>query len=544
MGYLGTVMQAARVGLGAYREAMFNADPQGSRAGLAKFKEWNRWDSRSTRYDLNWAQYQNNAYRDFHRFAVGWKTSQGLYKNIRHLYNPSYRLGEFWAGHLMAGLLDGDAGDGESVPSALPILTENQSIRPALGNLWRDSNWAVKKETFTRWGSVLGDVALKVTDDLLRGQVRLEVVHPGDLKHVEYDPLGNVKAYLLERWEFDPRQGSVAVMDPSVNVADHQLSVLYQEKAFRDGDDVVYQTFLNGKLYAWDGIQAEWHEPYGFIPLVIVHHESIGMDWGMNAWHAGQGSSFTEVDDMASGLSDQIRKAIRAPMLISGVKGAKELIAAGRNRSREAPLESAGDPEPGRTEQNYLYGPIDAKAQHLTFDLKVSEVCEHIRDLLTGIEKNFPELLADTGNFGGTVTAEAIRWSRQQSSSKVQARRIAYDSGLVRAQKMALAIGGFRGYRDFESFDLDSYAAGKLDHSIGQRPVFEVDPKDAIEEDQAFWTAAGLATKAGIPLALYLERNGWSKEDIKALADAKAAEPLPPPVVVASPSQTPPQVKP
>ncbi len=537
MGLLGNIMNATAAGVSAFRESMLSADPQGGQIGRNRFDTWNRWESRQVRYAINWALYENTAYRDLvHGFSARWKTTFGLYKHTRHLYNPAYRLGEFWSGHLMGGLLDRMAGDGESAPSALPILTDNEAIRPALARLWTNSNWQTNKETYTRWGSVLGDVALKVVDDTTRGQVRLELVHPGHLKWVEFDPLGNVRAYILERWEHDPRLADIRDVNPSVDPETRQNPVRYQEKAFRDGDDVVYQTFLNGKLFAWNGAEAEWREPYGFVPLVVAHHESIGMDWGQNAWQAGSGQRFTEVDDLASGLSDQIRKAIRAPMLLAGVKGTKEIASPGRDRATQAPEVTAANPEPGRTEQQYLYAnDPTARAQHLTFDLDIPGVCGHIRDLITDIEKNFPELLADTGNLGGTVTAEAIRNARQQASSKVQTRRISYDDPLVRAQMMALAIGGFRGYRDFEAFDLDSFAAGKLDHQIGQRPVFEVDPMDSIEEDQAFWTAANAAVTAGVPLAVYLERNGWSEEELAGLAKAKAAEPKP--EVVVDPAQ-------
>lgn len=537
MGIVGTVMQATRAGIAAFRESMMSADPQGGRLGSAQgLDDWNRWEARRTRYALHWAMYENTAYRDaVHALAVRWKTSRGLYKHVRSLYNPAYRLGEFWAGHLMGGLLDREAGDGESAPSALPILTENAAIRPAIARLWADSNWQVEKETYTRFGAVLGDVALKVVDDTARGQMRMEVVHPGQLKWVDLDPMGNVKAYQIERWQADPRRPAPRDVAPDSDPSAARGAVRYQEQAFRDGDLVVYRTFLDGRPFAWNGAEAEWSEPYGFVPLVLVRHESIGMDWGFNAWQAGSGDNFTEVDDQASGLSDQIRKAIRAPMLLAGVKGPKELATNGADRSRQSPEVTAANPEPARTETPFLYATDPtAKAQHLTFDLKIDEVCGHIKDLLAGIEKNFPELLADTGNLGGTVTAEAIRNARLQASSKVQGRRVPYDDGLVRAQMMALAIGGFRGYRDFEGLDLDSYAAGKLDHQIGHRAVFEVDPLSSIEEDDAFWTAAGKAVDAGVPLVVYLERNGWSEEELANLtkvrdAEAKAAAALAPP---------------
>lgn len=174
-----------------------------------------------------------------------------------------------------------------------------------------------------------------------------------------------------------------------------------------------------------------------------------------------------------------------------------------------------------------LYLPLGSTFTHLTFPLDIVGVCSHIAALNADIEKQFPELLCDTANLGGTVTAEAVRQNRQMASGKVQNRRVPYDDGLVRVQTMALAIGGWRGYPGYLGFNLNSFADGTLDHQIGQRPVFEVDPRDSIEEDQAFWTAAGAAVNAGVPITLYLERNGWSEEEIRALKDAKAAEPKP-----------------
>ena len=337
---------------------------------------------------------------------------------------------------------------------------------------------------------------------------------------------------------YDPRERNIANLSPMVDPHTRMRPVIYQEKAFRDRDYVVYQTFLDGVPFAYGDSPAEWREPYGFIPLVVASHKTIGMDWGMNAFHAGL-SRFREVDDMASGLSDQIRKKIRAPMLLAGVKPpGGPLKSAQTDRSRQTADTNADNPEPARTEQDYLYSnDPSARAQHLSADLDIPGVCEHIAQMLGDIEKNYPELIADTGNMGGTVTAEAIRNARQQASSKVQAIRPNYDEPTVRLHQMAARdrrMGGYDGYR---GFDLDSFAAGKLDHEIGPRAVFEVDPLDAINEDDAFWTACGKAVDAGVPLATYLERNGWSEADVKAMADARAKEPAPAPMPGATPLQ-------
>lgn len=528
MGFIGNMISAAGAAYTAFHERMLNADPAQDKGGHAfSNAEWNRHAARATRYDLYWGLYQNNAYRDLvHHYAARYKTSFGASKSIRHLYNPAYRLGEFWAGHLMGGLLDPMAGNGESELSALPILTENESLRPAIAKLWKDSSWQVKKEILSRWGAVMGDVGIKIIDDTKKGEVRKELVHPSHLRWVDFDDQGCVKAYIIRKRVNDPRVNDIANIAPGIDPLSLARPVFYEERAFRDGETVVYQTFLNEMPFAWNGENYEWEEPYGFIPLVVVPHESIGMEYGQNCFHAGL-SRFMEVDDQASCLGDGNRKDLKAPHYISGAAGPKDLKQGGADRATRTARDDIANPEPSRTEMGFLYGPPLSTAMSLCVPRKIGEIVEHIRALNEDIEKNYPELLADTGNLGGTVTAEAIRNARQQASSKVQTRRVGYFHGEICSTQMAVAIGGFRKYKGYGGFGLESYKAGKLDFQIGHTPVFEVDPLDAINEDAAFWAACGAAVTAGVPLSLYLERNGWSKEDLAALAKAKAAEPKP-----------------
>ncbi|NTU63917.1 MAG: hypothetical protein HGB05_11090 [Chloroflexi bacterium] len=93
-------------------------------------------------------------------------------------------------------------------------------------------------------------------------------------------------------------------------------------------------------------------------------------------------------------------------------------------------------------------------------------------------------------------------------------RRAGYDDALVRAQMMAVSIGGMRNYEAFAGFGLESYERGELDHQIGERPVFAVDTLDQLEEEKLLWDTAVQATKAGLPLGSFLRRNGWSDEQI------------------------------
>jgi len=479
----------------AFREPDLVSEP----AGGGSFEDF---ESRRLRYAVFWAFFENTAYRNVHSWAVTYRAQHGLYRYTRNIYNPSYRLGTFWQTHLMGGHLDPAAGDGTGAPSALPILTGNEALRPAIAQLWLDSNWSISKEIFTLEGTVFGDVALEVVDDPDRKKVYLRVVKPSTLASVDLDPFGNVKGYTIEENRPDEKGNAAA----------------YRETAERDGDAVVYRTYRNGRAYGWDGRPAEWREEYGFVPLVVVQHYNVGLPWGWSELHAGR-AKFNEVDDLASKLSDQIRKVVDAPWLMSGVDAPSTTK---RTTSRDSKTyqetDAAADrPQPGREEIPMVYGPAGAQATPLVAPLDIAGTYAYIQGILEDLERDYPELQADIATASGDASGRALRVARQRAESKVRMRREAYDSALVRAQQMAVAIGGYRGYDGYSRFGLDSYAAGALDHAIGKRAVFAQDPLDDTEIETAFWTTANEAIKAGIPLRLYLKGKGWTDEQIAAL---------------------------
>lgn len=495
-------MNATRTAVAAFRETMLDSDPVGTGDRL----DWDRWnshDARATRYRLNLALYQNNAYSEvLHRSAQAYKVAYGLDRFVRHVYNPAYRLGEFWTSKLMGGRLDPAAGDGDEEPSALPILTAFDDLRPSIARVWRDSTWQVHKAIYCRWGSVLGDVALRVVDDPIKGRVRLEVVHPSHLVWVDYDAWGNVKGYDLEKYAADPR--------PSSTGEPRKEPVLYRERVRRDGEKVAFETQLNDEPYPWNGVESKWDEPYGFVPLVVAHHQPIGgTQWAENCFHAGL-SRFREVDDLGSKLTDAIRKAAEAPMLLTGVEAGELTM-----------------PEGNRTTRKYLRGPLNADAKPLFADPRTADAYVHLEGLLGDIEKNFPELTADVGSMSGTITAEAIAMARDRASDKVQAARPNYEEPMVRAIQMALSIGGSRGYEGYDGIAIQTYKDGGLEFSVGPRPAFGTDPQDDLAEKTAFWDLIGKQVALGVPLLRALKNHGWKKKDLDELAADMAAAPAP-----------------
>ena len=195
--------------------------------------------------------------------------------------------------------------------------------------------------------------------------------------------------------------------------------------------------------------------------------------------------------------------------LFSGVKK-PDSVAAMTGRSN-----TADRPESGREETPALYATDpQAKAMPLVAPLDIASALQHISNINTELEREFPELQMDIWNSGGDTSGRALRLARQRVTQKVFERRPSYDDALTRAMQMAISIAGYRGYEGYKGFGLDSYKRGDLEFHIGNRPVFEVDKFEKLEESKLFWETANTAIKTGIPLTVYLKREGWDDKEI------------------------------
>ena len=492
-----------------FKEALLSTD-------LEDDIDFSSWQARRLRYAIFWAFYEGTIYSDLHKFANKYKTDFGLYRYIRSIYNPAQRLGDFYETHLMGGQLDPLAGDGQNMPSPLPIMVppgnkdNDERLREAIAQIWLWSNWGKNKDIVSLWGSILGDVVLTIVDDTELGQVYIDILHPGVLKQVEFDRKGNIKSYVIEEDRPDPD-------------SDKQ-SAKYTEIASRDGDNVVYQTFRNGTPFDWNPefeFGAEWSVKYGFIPMVIINHKNVGIDWGWAEMHASR-SLFHEVDDLASKLHDHIRKSVDPIWFFAGVS--KQKAQTSLDKPKTEPTRDR--PKPGREEIPAIYANNpQATAIPLTGDIDIEHVVAELKQTITELERKFPELQVDIARAIQTNSGRALRIARQDSEVKVVQRRANYDDGIVKIHQMAISIGVFREYEAFKGFKPDSFENGDLMHFIGKRSVFAKDPLDDLEIEKEMFENAGLALNVGIPLEFYLGRQGWSEEDLERLAKAKAEQP-------------------
>lgn len=493
-------MRSIRIALTAFREEYMRGD------WLDTDDNWSDPDARRLRYAILWANYDNTAYRNsVHNWANLYKGSYGMYAYTRRLLGVPYRLGEFWKAHTWAGRLDVE-GDEAGNAGALPIDTANDDLRAPIAQIWQWSNWHVKMTLVPLWGSVMGDAFIRVRDDTRREKVYLEAVHPGTVYDLEKDPFGNIKAYTIIEERPDPENES--------------LDVEYRETATRENGRVVFRTFRDGSPYDWreyeDGetaVGAEWSVEYDFIPMVHVMHTDIGLGWG--AGEVGQALvKIREIDDGLSMRSDQLRKTVNVKWLFAGMRRPSDGTLS-FNRSADTDEK----PEIGREEEHALYAPDpSARAQALVANLDIQGGVAHTKQLLDMLEDDYPELKYERLRRGGVLSGEALRIARQPTVTKVQQIRPQYDGALVRAQQMAVAIGGLRGY--FSGFGLESYNQGNLNHTIDERDVFKPDEAERYEKEMLFWQAAEQAGKAGVDLDVYLELMGWPQEKIERVLES------------------------
>lgn len=439
---------------------------------------------RRARYELMWALFGNTAYDTAQSWSATYKNAYDLYSNIRALYNPSARIATFYEMYLLGGSLSTDEGQG-----ALPLEGASDSLREAIGRLWRDSNWSANKDVLSLWGAVLGDAAVEVVPDYRTGKMHLRLMHPAHIESADVDDYGHVKGFTETRLRDDPNGG--------------ERQVTYMRRVSRDGDTIVTETYRDGAPFAWpenvspEGeAMAAWEEPFGFVPLVLIQHRNVGGDWG---WSELQPAlpKFREVDEQASLISDAVRKQ-QNPALFAPGASAKEPITLVHDRNT-TPI---------------LYHPRpEQRLEPLDISLNLADALAHLGGLLARLEGDYPELEFEKVRLSGQVSGVALEIAQGPAATKIRQRRVGYDAALVRAHQMAIAIGGELGWSGYDGFSLASYDAGDLDHEIGDRPIFETSRALTLEAEKSFWGALRDASFVG-GVDEALARAGYTAEQI------------------------------
>lgn len=434
-----------------------------------EFSGWDVYAARAFRYSLNAAYYNNTVYSELNAFVQTMKVKRNLYKFIRGVRNPVARLVDLYVAKVYGGALDFEQGIRGAVP-----LQADDALRQAIIQLWKQSDFATQKTAYVRHGAMLGDVAIKLADE--DGYVCMEFLHPGKVAQIEKDARGEITAAVLE-------------YDVEEDTHGPYKTYRYREEITQEK----FATYKDGRLCDFAGTGTpEWDNPYGFVPLAIAQHQTTGLDFGQSAFHTSL-RKIDELNDAASLLNDQIRKAVNVVWLFSGVQ--KKDVDTTPQTKDSIPI---------------LYGGENARAQALLADLNIDSALRNIESMEAELERDMPELSLHQVRGTSGISGLALELMYSDAISRITGSMANYDAALCKAQAMGVAMSAYHRYNGFTAFRLDDYRAGNLAHSINARTIFE----DTVSKSQRVQALSAVAEQPPTIAKLTLKELGYDDETI------------------------------
>lgn len=438
---------------------------------------WDNYEQRLKRYALFENYYNNQVYFNPRQLALIQAQRPALYKNIRGIYNPFWRLCRTYESNIYPGALDMEyLKDG-----AIPIQGADDNLREALRWVWLWSQWSRMKGLYVRNGAKLGDSVLKIVDDRERNKVRIEVLDPRKLADVTLDDMLNIKSCVIE-YERTDNNGKTYTYTELIN-RDEFVTL-------RDGKEYPFYADSSGKMVS------RWRNEYGFVPVALAQNTLTGLKFGENVAPFSILAKIDEVNDLSSLLHDQIRKTVNVIWYFAGVT-AKDIKADQGDRER----------------QPTMSGPLGSSVTPMVANLNISEVANAIKDLLAEIERDVPELSLYRIREQSQSTAPGVKAVFSDAEERIQLTQSNYDAALISAQMMAVAIGGYRGMSGFAGFGLDSYLAGDLTHYIPNRSIFT--------DEMSKREKVAILQSIGASKQLILKEMGYDEETIESEEDAE-----------------------
>jgi hypothetical protein len=403
-------------------------------------------------------------------FSTLTKNSYGLGKFTRGIYNAANRRVEADVAKIFSGSIDYE----DLSRGAIPLAIATDELKAAIRQGWLWSNWAEEKSLLVRMASMLGDVAIKIVDEPDKEKVRMEVVHPGKIHDVEFNSVGDVKSAVIE-YERMGNDGKYYVYREEID-----------NDEFRFFKDKKPWDYIND---VFNGEYARYSNVYGFVPLVIIKYRDMGQKWGASSFHAQIGK-IHEINDAASTLNDQIRKAVNVWWYFAGVSKSDDLDAS----------------VPSKDQIPATYGPEGSQPFPMIAPVDIAAASANIQYLLAELERDMPVLALHHLREKGNVTAPGVRAGYSDAIGEFTQAHGRIGSGMVRANKMMVSIGGLRKYKGFESFNLDSFENGDLEHVIKDAQFVE-DELSKLEKITALQSASA-------PIWLILRELDYDQETI------------------------------
>lgn len=459
---------ATNAGIATFRR-VYN-DP-GSFLYKQSFENWNE------RYALLWSYYLNSAFDDLAGWSL-YRSYNRLYRFTRSIYNPTRRLVDFYSGTIYPGVLTADARrfeDGTVI--AIPFAESTpRNIIKAISSLWKWSNWHINKNIMVKYGAGLGECLVEVIDDLEKQRIEFQVQHPGRVFDLTLDFRGNVKGYSIQ-YDFEEKQTDGTLRS-------------YRFKKTVDADAIRF--FRDDVPHSYGEVETAYPNPYGFVPAVWIKHVDVGTLHGEPCMR--NMNKFDELNSLASHTVDQAHRILEAPIMVSGDNIAPftpEVVPDGAQITGVRP-------DAGRANIPMIKATIGSRIDSV--QPPPGESLANMDRMITEIEKDHPELtMYHEMRKMSQVTGPAVTRLFGDVDIAVNEARANYDTQMVKAHQMGIAIGGFR-YNSgdwgntedlpddrqvFAPFDLESYEMGDLDFEIAARPLVPLGQWETIQARRA-----------------------------------------------------------
>lgn len=433
-----------------------------------------QWDQAGW-YAKLWQYYHQNGLYDpqaaLDNYLATWNESM---KSLRTCGN---RVVEFYVSKLEPGTL----------PDAMPIVAENESIIEPIQRVWLWSNLGQKKPVVIRMFALLGDIFIQSCVNETRTRVYQQYHSPEYVTSFEEDDRGNLsyirldipngKMTHIEIWDSD-----------GYRVWESERGSGTEEKYLGTPDD-------SGTL-AELGID--------FLPFAHAKFRDVGQDRGVGCF-AHALDKIDEANRMATRLNEMLFRYNKPLWVVS----ANAMDSTGR------PIPAPLVPSSTTTvnDDTMLSLPGQATLQGLVPDIKYADALAILQDMIHELERDLPEMgyanLKEQANLSG----RAVRFMMSDAIDKAEEARGNLEQAMIKADMHSLSLGLVN--QIFAG--IGTYAAGDYEHSFSPRQIMPLDDLDRAMALQQF-------TAGGIPLPSAMRMAGFTEDQITIALQEKSSE--------------------
>jgi hypothetical protein len=449
-------------------------------------------------YNLLYAYYTQNGVYDALALA---SYQAGIWREAtKEIRCPANRIVEVYAAKMLGGTLE----------EALEIQAENERIVEPIQRVWHWSNFARRKQVFSRYSACFGTVFLKVAASDSRQRVYFQIIHPGHVSDFKVDERDFVTECRIDV-PITRRTADQSRRLTSTEVwsePDQSYRLWEHDRPVDTPTDQLGPPLRTASLSDF-GID--------FVPVVLHKHRDIGEDRGLGAFtHA-----LTKIDEAN-------RSATRLHQLLFRHNRPIDSI--------ESPgRDSSGRPVPPPTMEGDAGGEITIgddvllrlpggwQYRSMVADLHYADALAILNAQLAELEDDCPELTFARIREIPDASGVALRYRLIAATDRILEARGNAQESIQRADMMALTMGqqlGVEGFRDIGSFD-----AGDFEHSFVQKDVIELDSLSLATEEQTRATAFTTATGSTLPTTFALQRvYGMTEAEAAETAELMAAQ--------------------